>query len=350
MKVLYALLIFVPIAIAGRFLHWSPLLIFAFSALAILPLAGVLGAATEELAAHTGPTLGGLLNATLGNFAELVIAGFALNAGLVNLVKASITGSILGNLLLVLGAAQLSGGLKYQTQRINPKLVGLNTTLLTVAVLGLVLPAIFHSLHPDPARLATLNMSAWISGLLILGYVLSLVYSMHTHKRLFHEAAAEDPAAHATNWTLRKSITTLVGAAVAIGVMSEILVASTEEAVKSLGLSEMFVGLILIPIIGNAAEHSSAVLMAMKNRMDLAVGIAVGSSVQVALLVAPLLVFLGLLLGKPMDLAFTSIEVVSVGLAVMVASSVMRDAESDWLEGSFLLIAYAAIAVAFFFF
>lgn len=350
MKMLYALLIFVPLAIGGRLFHASPLLIFAFSALAILPLAGILGAATEEVAAHTGPTLGGLLNATLGNFAELVIAGFALNAGLVNLVKASITGSILGNLLLVLGAAQLAGGVKYETQRINPKLVGLNSTLLTVAVLGLVLPAIFHSLHPDPARVATLNVSEWVSGLLILGYALSIFYSMHTHKRLFHEAAAEDHAAHGANWSLRKSIATLVVAALAIGVMSEILVSSTEEAVKTLGLSEIFVGLILIPIIGNAAEHSSAVLMAMKNRMDLAVGIAVGSSIQVALLVAPLLVFLGLLLGQPMDLAFTSMEVVSVGLAVMVASSVMRDAESDWLEGSFLLIAYAAIAVTFFFF
>jgi len=350
MKLLYALLIFVPIAIGARFLHASPLLIFACSALAILPLAGMLGSATEELAAHTGPTMGGLLNATLGNFAELVIAGFALNAGLVTLVKASITGSILGNLLLVLGAAQLAGGLKYKTQKINPRLVGLNSTLLATAVLGLVLPAIFHSLHPDPERIATLYMSEWVSALLIFGYALSIVFSMHTHKRLFHESAAEDHAAHPANWTLRKSIVTLIVAAVAIGVMSEILVSATEEAVKSIGLSEMFVGLILIPIIGNAAEHSSAVLMAMKNRMDLAVGIAVGSSIQVALLVAPLLVFLGVLLGKPMDLAFTSIEVVSVGLAVMVASSVMRDAESDWLEGSFLLIAYAAIAVAFFFF
>jgi Ca2+:H+ antiporter len=193
-------------------------------------------------------------------------------------------------------------------------------------------------------------MSEWISGLLIFGYALSLFYSMHTHKRLFHESAAEGHTSHPANWSLRKSVVTLIVAAVAIGVMSEILVSSTEEAVKSLGLSEIFVGLILIPIIGNAAEHSSAVMMAMKNRMDLAVGIAVGSSVQVALLVAPLLVFLGLLLGQPMDLAFTAMEVVSVGLAVMVASSVMRDAESDWLEGSFLLIAYAAIAVAFFFF
>jgi Ca2+:H+ antiporter len=331
-------------------MHAPAIVIFACSALAIIPLAGVLGNATEELAGHTGPTLGGLLTSTLGNFAELVIAGFALRAGLVDLVKASITGSILGNLLLVLGAAQLAGGLKFKTQKINPKIVGLNTTLLNVAIVGLVLPALFHSLHPDPERVATVNMSEGVSALLILGYVLSIVYSMKTHKRLFHEAATEDHSGHQSTWSLRRSIVTLVAAALTVGVMSEILVSATEEAVKSLGLSQIFVGLIVIPIIGNAAENSSAVLMAMKNRMDLGVGIAIGSSVQVALVVAPLLVFLGLVFGQPMDLAFSMMEVVSVVLAVMVASSVIRDAESDWLEGAFLLIAYAAIAVAFFFF
>lgn len=350
MKILSLVLIFVPVAIGAELLHAPPLAIFALSALAIIPLAGVLGSATEELAGHAGPTLGGLLTATLGNFAELVIAAFALNAGMVALVKASITGSILGNLLLVLGAAQFAGGLRYKTQRINPNLAGLNTTLLTVAVLGLVLPALFHALHPDPESVKTVNMSAWVAGLLILGYLLSLVYSMHTHKRLFGESTDEATSNHVPSWSLRRSVAVLAGAALTIGVLSEILVSSTEAAVKSVGLSEMFVGLILIPIIGNAAENSSAVLMAMKNRMDLAVGIAVGSSIQVALVVAPLLVFMGLLFGKPMDLAFTTMEVVSVALAVAVASSVMRDGESNWLEGAFLLIAYAAIAVAFFFF
>jgi len=350
MKILYAVLIFVPFAIGARLMHASPIVIFILSALAIVPLAGMLGSATEELAGHTGPTAGALLTSTLGNFAELVIASFALKAGLVDLVKASITGSILGNLLLVLGLAQLAGGLKYKTQPINPKLVGLNSTLLTVAVLGLVLPALFHTLHPDPERVATVKMSEGVSGLLMLGYLLSLVYTMHTHKRLFHDSATDKQEAHQSTWTLRRSIITLVVAALAIGLLSEILVSATEEAVKSLGLSEIFVGLILIPIIGNAAENSSAILMAMKGRMDLAVGIAVGSSIQVALVVAPILVFLGALFRKPMDLAFTTMEVVSVALAVAVASSVIRDGESDWLEGSFLLIAYAAIAVAFFFF
>lgn len=350
MKVLYALLIFVPIAIAAELMHAAPLVIFALSAAAIIPLSGILGTATEELAGHTGSTVGGLMNATLGNFAELVIAGLALRAGLIDLVKASITGSILGNLLLVLGAAQLAGGLKFKSQKINRHLTGMSSTLLVVAVLGLVMPAVFFAAHPDPTRRATVRMSEWTAGLLIIGYLLSLVYSMVTHKASFNEGG--DVAHHETppHWSLRKAVIVLIAAAGTIGVLSEFLVGSTEEAVKSLGLSHMFVGLIVIPIIGNAAEHSSAVLMAMKNRMDLAVSIAVGSSIQVALLVAPVLVFLGMMFGQPMDLAFTVMEVASVAVAVAIASSVMQDSESNWLEGAFLLVAYAAIGVAFFFY
>ena len=350
MKYLYALLILVPLAIGAELLHASPIVIFALSAAAIVPLSGILGTATEELAGHTGPTAGGLINATLGNFAELVIAAFALRAGLIDLVKASITGSILGNLLLVLGAAQLAGGIRYKTQKINPNLAGLSSTLLVVAVLGLVMPAVFYAAHPDPLRVATVRMSAWIAGLLVVGYLLSLVYSMVTHKAAFNEGGDVSHHESPPHWSLRKAVIVLIAAAATIGVLSEFLVGSTEEAVQSLGLSEFFVGLILIPIIGNAAEHSSAVLMAMKNRMDLAVGIAVGSSIQVALLIGPLLVFLGLALGQPMDLAFTVMEVASVAVAVAIASSVMKDSESNWLEGAFLLVAYAAIGVAFYFY
>ncbi|MEO5580973.1 MAG: calcium/proton exchanger, partial [Gemmatimonadaceae bacterium] len=284
MKFLYALLIFVPLAIVAELMHASPIIVFALSAAAILPLSGILGTATEELAGHTGPTIGGLMNATLGNFAELVIAAFALRAGLIDLVKASITGSILGNLLLVLGAAQLAGGLKYKTQKINPSLAGLSSTLLVVAVLGLVVPAVFQAAHPDPLRVATVRVSMWVGGLLMAGYLMSLVYSMVTHKAAFNEGGDVAHHEEKPHWSLRKAIVVLIVTAATIGVLSEFLVSSTTEAVSSLGLSEFFVGLILIPIIGNAAEHSSAVLMAMKNRMDLAVGIAVGSSIQVALL------------------------------------------------------------------
>src|SRR5688572_24777497 len=226
----------------------------------------------------------------------------------------------------------------------------MNSPLLVVAVLGLVLPAVFHALHPVLLRRSTREMSVWVAGLLMLGYGLSLVYSMVTHKAVFSEGG--DIAHHEAppKWSLRKAVAVLIAAAATIGVLSEFLVSSTEEAVSSLGLSEFFVGLILVPIIGNAAEHSSAILMAMKNRMDLAVTIAVGSSIQVALLIAPVLVFLGVAFGQPMDLAFTTIEVVSVGLAVGIATVIVLDAESNWLEGAFLLLVYAIIAVAFFFF
>lgn len=350
MKFLYALLVFVPLAIGAELMHAPPIVVFLLSAAAIVPLSGILGAATEELAGHTNSTVGGLINATLGNFAELVIAALALRAGLIDLVKASITGSILGNLLLVLGAAQLAGGLKFKTQTINRNLTGMSSTLLTVAVLGLVMPAVFHAVHPDPLRTATVSMSVWVAVLLITAYVLSLVYSMISHKAVFSEGG--DIAHHEAppTWSLRKAIIVLIAVAATIGVLSEFLVGSTEEAVASMGLSQIFVGLILIPIIGNAAEHSSAVLMAMKNRMDLAVSISVGSAIQVALLVGPVLVLLGVLFGKPMDLAFTVMEVASVAVAVAIASSVMQDSESNWLEGAFLLLAYAVVGVAFYFY
>jgi Ca2+:H+ antiporter len=353
MKLLVALLLFVPLAIGAELRHASPVLVFALSALAIVPLSGFLGRATEEIAVHTGPTVGGLLNATLGNLAELIIALLALQAGLIDLVKASITGSILGNLLLVLGLAQLMGGLKHKTQRFNVALAGLNVSLLVVAMIGLVIPAVYHATHLDPTRALTRKVSIGVSALLVAGYFLSLVYSMWTHRSVFGEARdvadLEHDETHAP-WSLRRSLIVLLASAGFVGWLSEILVGSTEEAIKHVGLSEVFVGLIIVPIIGNAAEHSSAVLMAMKNRMDLAVSIAMGSSAQVALLIAPLLVFAGLAFGQPMDLAFTAFEVVAVALAVSVANTVVRDAESNWLEGAFLLLVYGMLAVAFYFY
>lgn len=354
MKILLLLLLFVPAAIGAELLHASPVLVFVLAALGIVPLSGYLGRATEEIAAYTGPTLGGLLNATLGNMAELIIAVLALRAGLVDLVKASITGSILGNLLLVLGLAQLMGGIRHKIQRFNINLAGLSISLLVVAVIGLVIPALFHATHVDPTRELTRKVSFGVAILLIIGYGLSLVYSMGTHRAVFGEAGevahAEHDAPEHPAWSLRRSLIVLLVSAAFVGWLSEILVGSTEEAIRHVGLSQIFVGLIIVPIIGNAAEHSSAVLMAMKNRMDIAVSIAIGSSAQVALLIAPILVFVGLALGKPMDLAFSAFEVVSVALGVAVAASVVRDAESNWLEGAFLLLVYGMLAVAFFYF
>jgi Ca2+:H+ antiporter len=353
MKLLAILLLFVPAAIGAELVHASPVIVFGLSALAIVPLSGFLGKATEEIAVHTGPTVGGLLNATLGNLAELIIALLALRAGLVDLVKASITGSILGNLLLVLGLSQLVGGFKHKTQRFGVALAGLNVSLLVVAVIGLVIPALYHATHVDPTRAFTRKVSLGVSGLLIAGYFLSLVYSMGTHRSVFGESrdvAELDHDGGEGAWSLRRSLVVLPASAGFVGWLSEILVGSTEAAIEHVGLSEVFVGLIIVPIIGNAAEHSSAVLMAMKNRMDIAVSIAMGSSAQVALLIAPLLVFAGLALGQPMDLAFSAFKVVAVALAVSVANTVVRDAESNWLEGAFLLLVYGMLAVAFFYF
>lgn len=354
MKPLLLLLLFVPAAIGAELLHASPILVFVLAALAIVPLSGFLGKATEEIAVHTGPTLGGLLNATLGNMAELIIAILALRAGLVGLVKASITGSILGNLLLVLGLAQLMGGIRHRVQHFNINLAGLSISLLVISVIGLVIPALFLATHNDPQHQLTLKVSVGVAALLMVGYALSLLYSMGTHRSVFGEAGEVAEHEHDTPehppWSVAKAVTVLVISAAFVGWLSEILVGSTEAAIKGMGLSEVFVGLIIVPIIGNAAEHSSAVLMAMKNRMDIAVNIAIGSSAQVALLIAPVLVFVGLALGRPMDLAFSTFEVVSVALAVAVAASVVRDAESNWLEGAFLLLVYGMLAVAFFYF
>jgi Ca2+:H+ antiporter len=339
LKFLYPLLIFVPIAIGARLIGAPPLVIFVLAALAIIPLSGVLGAATEAVAEHTSAAVGGVLSATMGNLAELIIAAVALRAGLIDLVKASITGSILGNLLLVLGIALLAGGLKFRVQTFSRQLAGTSSTVLLIAVFGLVVPALFHGLHPDPEGVATVRMSHYTAPLLVAGYVAWLAFSLWTHSSDFAPDRHGPAVTVAPKWSSKKALVVLLAAAVAVGLVAEVLVSATEEAVKVLGLSEFFVGLILIPIIGNAAENSSAILMAMRNRMDLALNIAVGSSIQVALLIAPLLVFLGIAFHQPMDLAFTTIEVASIALAVLVTSSVIRDAETNWLEGVLLLLA-----------
>ena len=324
--------------------------VFLLSAIAIIPLSGVLGAATEAVAEHTSPAIGGVLSSTMGNLAELIIASVALRAGLIDLVKASITGSILGNLLLVLGIALFAGGLKHKRQRFSQHLAGSSSTVLLIAVFGLVVPALFHGMHPDPMRAATVRMSHYVAPLLIAGYAAWLAFSLWTHSADFAAERHGPAVTVAPKWSSKKAVVILLLAAVGIGVVAEVLVSATEEAVKVLGLSEFFVGLILIPIIGNAAENSSAILMAMRNRMDLALNIAVGSSIQVALLIAPVLVLLGMVFHQPMDLAFTAMEVASIALAVLVTSSVIRDAETNWLEGALLILAYAVLGVAFFFF
>jgi Ca2+:H+ antiporter len=342
------LLLAVPASIVlERVVHASALPVFIVACLGVLALASYMGEATEHLAHRTGPTIGGLLNATFGNAAELIISIVALQAGLVKLVKASITGSILGNLLLILGLAIVAGGLRRSELRFNRTSAGMSAGMLALAVVALVLPALFHSLHPEAAaRISELRMSEAVAVILLATYSLSLLFTLKTHRRLF---AAEAHSMEGPVWGAGKAMVILGLATAAVAIESEILVHAATEATKTLGLTETFLGLIVIPIIGNAAEHAAAVVVAGKGKMDLALQIALGSSTQVALLIAPLLVFAGVLLGQNMDLVFTPFEVMSLGMATIVTAIITLDGESHWFEGVQLLAVYGMIAVGAFF-
>jgi Ca2+:H+ antiporter len=352
MKWLNYLLVFVPISIALKFL--SPdnhTLLFVSACLAVLPLAGLMGHATDELAKHLGPNIGGLLNATFGNAAELIITIFALKAGLLDVVQASITGSIIGNILLVLGLALLVGGWKREKQVFNRTLGGMHSSMLLLAVVGLMLPAVFVHARPGLAHEhaetkvpEVWNLSLAVSAVLMLTYVLGLWFSLKTHT----DAFGGPDETQSPHWTKRKALATLAVATAFVAWMSEMLVHSVEPMTHALGLSPIFVGVIVIPIIGNAAEHATAVVMAAEDKMDVALGIAIGSSTQIALFVAPLLVFLSALFGHHLSLIFTQVELVSVGLAVAVVALVAHDGETHWLEGAQLLLVYVIIALAFY--
>jgi Ca2+:H+ antiporter len=358
-KPFYWLLLAVPLAITLELLHASPLWTFAASGLAIIPLAGLMGRATECLAETLGAGIGGLLNATFGNAAELIIALVALSKGphMHDLVKASITGSIIGNVLLVLGLSVLAGGLKYPRQTFNRTAAGMGATLLALASIGLIIPTIYYYLSRGAANAEPPNVeiiSEEISFLLALTYALSLVFSLRTHSHLFDgakDAAISDvsPTPH-PEWSRRTSLMVLTGSTALVALLSEFLVGSVEGARQALGMSEVFVGVIVVAVIGNAAEHSTAVLMAYKNKMDLAVHIAIGSSMQVALLVAPVLVFASLLMGQQpiLDLHFTLLEVIAVIISIWILSLVSQDGESHWMEGVMMLVVYAMLALAFY--
>ncbi len=342
---LYGLLVFVPISIGLEVAHADPTWIFVTSGISIVPLAGIMGLATEHLAHRLGPGIGGLLNATFGNAAELIIAGIALHRGLIGVVKASITGSIIGNILLVLGLAMFMGGFRFKRQTFNRTAASLGGTLLSLCVIGMVVPALFHFVAPSEALRREMELSLWISIILFVAYVLSLIFMLRTHQHLY---AGEEEHGE-TSWSTRKSGLVLLGATVGVAVESEFLVGSVEHTAEQFGLSEVFVGVILVAIVGNAAEHSTAVLVAMKNKMGLAVNIAVGSSIQVALFVAPTLVFLSYAFGTPMDLVFTEFEVLAVILSIVVANNVCHDGESNWMEGVLLLAVYLILGVAFYY-
>lgn len=346
MKYLKYLLVFVPISIIAEFMHLSETLIFVLAALAIIPLAGLMGEATEEISFYTGPKLGGFLNATFGNATELIISFFALKQGLFDVVKASIAGSVIGNILLVLGASMLFGGLKFKTQNFNKKIIDNSSSMLLFAVIGLIIPAIFtHTVRPELLNTQYEGLSVIVAIIMFTIYILSLVFSFFTHKDIYKVEVEEE--GETAKWSLKKSILVLAVATILIAIESEFLVGAVEPMTQSLGLSEFFVGIIIIPIIGNAAEHSTAVVMSLKNKMDVAVEIAIGSSLQIILFVAPVLIFLSLLF-TPMSIVFNVFELVALIVSVLIANKVANDGESNWLEGVQLLAVYIIIAASFF--
>jgi Ca2+:H+ antiporter len=348
----------VAVAIVASLAGWNPTLVFIASGLAVIPFAGLMGEATEALAVHTGPRLGGLLNATLGNAAELIITILAIREGVMNpalretmleLVRASLTGSVLGNILLVLGLSIFFGGLRHGRQRFDRSHAGTNATMLMLAVSALVIPSIFGHTIESVDHDAVEYLSLGVAGVMILLYVLALVYQLrnsgaHTSEDDEFEAAVQE----APHWSLAKALIVLVLATGLIVWMSEILVGSVEHVVSEVGISEFFLGIIIIPLIGNVAEHLVAVQVALKNQMELSLAISVGSSLQIALFVAPLLVFVSLLMGNPLTLVFNQFELIALMVAVLIAGLVSLDGESNWLEGAMLLAIYVIIALAFF--
>ena len=364
--IFYGLLIFVPISLAARFLDWGELVVFITAGLAIIPLAGWMGASTEEIAVVLGPSWGGLLNATFGNATELIIALIALNEGLVGVVKSSIVGSIISNLLLVLGLSMLLGGIKFKEQDFQPVMARVNASAMNLAVIAILLPTAVGFTSTTIPESTLQSLSDAVAIILIAVYGLTLLFSMKTHTYLYDvgtadyassvtgtvekfapeppDAAESEPAPNLKIW-----VPVLIGATLIVAVESELLVNALEPATEQLGLSPLFTGVIVLPIIGNAAEHATAVTVAMKNKMELSVSVAVGSSMQIALFVAPILVLAGWILGEPMDLNFDPLELVAVAVAVLITSSISSDGRSNWLEGTLLLATYAILGFAFYF-
>ncbi len=342
------LYLLVPITVFLEIFHANDLLVFISAALGIIPLAGLLGHATEQLALRTSPAIGGLLNASLGNLAELTIAFFAIQNGYVELVKASITGSIIGNLLFILGISTIVGGIRHKNLSFSHVTAESGSAMLLIAVASLLVPSFFVRVGGIAHQRSINIISLLIAGILIVTYIFSLIFSLKTHKHLFgmpSKEIREEP-----KWSVRKSVMILLLSGVTIGFMSEMLVGSLEHTIEVLSLSEIFMGVVVIAIVGNAAEHSSAIMMAYKNKMDLTIHIALGSSVQIALFAAPVLVFLSFLLGNPMTLVFTLLEIIAVALSVGIISILALDGKSNWFEGVQILSLYIILAIVFFFY
>jgi Ca2+:H+ antiporter len=359
MRPVHYLGVFIPVAVALELAHAGPVLVFAAAALAVIPCAAVMGEATEAIAARTGPGIGGLLNVTFGNAPELIIAFFALLEGLQEVVKASLVGSIIGNILLVMGVAMLVGGLPRDKQTFSRTAANAQCAMLMLAVAALLFPAIFQLIHGGGlpgvgeervdfgSELERLSLGVAI--VLLLSYVAGLWFSLKTHRAVFNPFG-EEQEEEAHHWSVRRAAAFLAISAVAVGLMSEILVGSISEASEEIGLSEFFVGVFVVAIVGNAAEHWVAVLVAAKDKMDLAINIAIGSSAQIALFVAPLLVLLSFVVGPdPMALVFNGYELGALLFAVLIANLVTQEGESNWFEGVQLLALYAVLGLVFYY-
>src|SRR5947209_3547465 len=346
---LNCLLVFVPLSVAFSVLHLSPLLIFVSTALAIAPMAGVLGESTSSLAAFAGPTTGGLLNASMGNATEFIIALFALHEGHIRVVKASLSGSIIGNLLLVLGLSIVVGGAKKDFLRFSRTTTSMHSTMLMIAVAALVMPAVFNltvygELRHENATIE--HLSLWTSAILIALYCVNLIFVFWTHRELFQSIKQECCVPELSR---RQALISLALSTAIIALLSEILVSQIEPVTRMVGMSELFVGVIVIAIIGNAAENSTAIIMAKRQKIDLAMTIATSSSTQIALLIAPVLVFLSVWMGHPMTLVFNGFEIAAIILSVVIVEMISADGETNWFEGAQLLAVYAIVAVAFYF-
>lgn len=348
MKILKYMLVFIPISFIAKFMNVPGAVMFVLACLSIIPLAGLIGQSTEEISFYTGPKVGGFLNGTFGNATELIISFFALKQGLFDVVKSSIAGAVIGNILLVIGFSMLAGGLKYKTQKFNQKVSEVSSSMLLFAVLGLCIPAIFtHTVNPALLDTRYEGLSLFVAVIMFIIYILSLVFTFSTHKFIYSTPEGEKEEEVTAEWSLKKAIFVLVVSTVIIAIESEFLVNGIEPITQSLGWSEFFVGIILIPIVGNAAEHSTAVVMARKNKMDVSLEIAIGSSLQIILFVAPVLIFLSLLF-TPMSIVFNPFELVALIASVLIANRVSQDGESNWLEGIQLIAVYAIIAASFF--
>ena len=348
------LLLFIPVSIAAHFLEWGESIVFVTAGIGIVPLAAYMGEATEEIAVVVGPNLGGLLNATFGNATELILAFVALKGGLITVVKATITGSIISNLLLVMGFSMLLGGLRYKEQIFQSGAARMNASIMNLAVIAILLPTAVEYTSSGIGETTLQNLSVIVAVVLIIIYCLTLVFSMKTHSYLY-EAGEADLEVEGESEEAKEKVNlpfwigVLLIVTIGVAIESELLVDSLAVATSELGLSALFTGVILLPIIGNAAEHATAVTVALKNKMDLSVSVAMGSSMQIALFVAPVLVIGGWFIGQPMDLDFNPFELVAVIVAVLIANSVSSDGESNWLEGSLLLATYTILGLAFFF-